>query len=641
MSPILAQYERYLEQRYYSVGTRGAYLSDTRVFLRSQSEMVLAATTAADIDAFVRYQTGLGLKPATINRRLASVHSFFEFLASVHIGHNRLNPVVRRRHFLKTEKQLPRDASDEDVASLFAVMDGERDRAIFGLMVGAGLRVGEVSAIRLTDVEIRNVDSGAPARLRITGKGGKERIVWLTNAYATTLQDWLCVRPEVASDRVFLNLHRQPITVSGIQYRLRTYCKVADVSVTCHQLRHTYARRLIEHGLPVDSLARLLGHRHLKTTQRYIEGANPALQADFDTIMGKLQTNLVQDTEVHPLPPPRPSPLHPRNAPVSELERLRPRLSVLPSWLAEGMDDYLSWRWPTWRAQTAFTLGRNTISLVNRLWSWLSSNRKVVGWRTLTRRDLEAWLASRQQDSVTWTTIRNDLAQLQSVLRFLESRDYAIDPGLFRVRPPRNSKSPLPRYLQEADYGWLETSIMQATSTDTFDAYFDRAWFLVLAHTGMRLSELLDLRLGDLNLARGSAVIRGGKPSRDRVVYLTSSLVKALARYLQARPSNTEFDHVFITESAPPCSRTIQRRLARYGKHAGVEVTPHRLRHTFATRLLNAGMPLYGLRKLLGHQDLNTTQHYARVYDETLLKQFQEASMRIEASARAGPGDQS
>ena len=131
MSPILAQYERYLEHRYYSVGTREAYLSDTRVFLRSQSEMVLAATTAADIDTFVRYQTGLGLKPATINRRLASVHSFFEFLASVHIGHNRLNPVVRRRHFLKTEKQLPRDASDEDVASLFAVMDGRAGQSHF------------------------------------------------------------------------------------------------------------------------------------------------------------------------------------------------------------------------------------------------------------------------------------------------------------------------------------------------------------------------------------------------------------------------------------------------------------------------------------------------------------------------------
>lgn len=173
---------------------------------------------------------------------------------------------------------------------------------------------------------------------------------------------------------------------------------------------------------------------------------------------------------------------------------------------------------------------------------------------------------------------------------------------------------------------------MQATKEETYDACLDRAWFLILAHTGMRLSEMLDLRLGDLNLAKGLAYIRGGKPGRDRVAYLTPSLTGALSRYLERRPDLPGDDHVFILRESAPSERTIQRRLAAYGKQAGVEVSPHRLRHTFATRLLNQGLPIYTLKKLLGHQNLNTTPIYARVYDETLYNQVQEAMARLEAA---------
>jgi site-specific recombinase XerD len=79
--------------------------------------------------------------------------------------------------------------------------------------------------------------------------------------------------------------------------------------------------------------------------------------------------------------------------------------------------------------------------------------------------------------------------------------------------------------------------------------------------------------------------------------------------------------------------RTIQRRLARYAVQGGVQTTAHRLRHTLATRLINQGMPVPWLRKLLGHQHLDTTQQYARIYDETLYEQFKTAMSRLEAIA--------
>ncbi len=88
-----------------------------------------------------------------------------------------------------------------------------------------------------------------------------------------------------------------------------------------------------------------------------------------------------------------------------------------------------------------------------------------------------------------------------------------------------------------------------------------------------------------------------------------------------------------LLHGCSPTDRTIQRRLARYAVQGGVQATAHRLRHTLATRLINQGMPIHSLRKLLGHQYLNITQVYARIYDETLYEQFRTAMSHLEAIA--------
>jgi integrase/recombinase XerD len=408
---------------------------------------------------------------------------------------------------------------------------------------------------------------------------------------------------------------------------------VITITLSCHRLRHTFGRRLAENGLPVDSLARLLGHGQLQTTQRYIDGADPTVRADFAAAMAHLETSLIRDRGI-PRDPPGTSPSpQPRRAPQNDLEKLRHRIDSLPPWLREAVDAYLSWHWPIWRAQSAYQLGSNLIGLVRRAGTWLATERQVDGWETFQRADLEAWLQARSQDGVTDMTIRNELARLRGFLKFLEARDYALDPGLFRVKLPRLKAEVLPRYLPEIDYRRLEAVVWHANEADIYQACFDRAWFLTLAHTGIRLSELLDLRLSDLNLAGGYATIRGGKPGRDRVVYLTPALSHAIKHYLSQRPDLPDDDHLFVLRGRSPTARTIQRRLARYGQQAGVQVSPHRLRHTLATRLINQGMPIHSLRKLLGHQHLNTTQIYARIYDETLYEQFKTAMSRLEAIA--------
>jgi site-specific recombinase XerD len=628
-----ARFKQYLKRRFGQSNTPKLYISDLNIFIRTlgNNNKTPEAVTPEDIDAFADGQIAAGLSPTTVNRRLASLHSFFEFLADERPERDWPNPVVGRRHYLKTGSRLPRDVSDIDVARLFAVISDERDRAVFSLMVGAGLRVGEVAVLRMDSIEAPT-RPGRFATLRVLGKGHKERIIWLTETLWDALQAWLRVRPQVEADFLFLNHRGRPIGVGGIQYRLKQHCQAAGLTLSCHQLRHTFARRLAENGLPVDSLAKLLGHNQLQTTQRYIDGADPTVWADFAMAMARLETNLIRDQRT-PLASPKLSPpSQPRTAPQNELSQLRQRLDCLPFWLGEAVDAYFSWRWPTWRVQTAYQLGLNFISVIRRIWIWLATHRQIEGWQTLRRADLEAWLQARSGSGVSVVTLQNDLGQLRSLLKFLEARDCPLDPGLFRVKAPKKGSQALPRYLPETDYRRLENTILQATQIDTYHACFDQAWFLTLAQPGLRVSELLDLRLSDLSLMAGYATVRDGKHGRDRVVYLTPALVNALRRYLNQRPEQPD-DHVFLLHGRSPTARTIQRRLTHYGQEAGVQVSPHQLRHTFATRLINQGIPIHSLQRLLGHQHLNTTQIYARIYDETLYTQFKGAMSRLEAIA--------
>jgi len=229
------RFECYLKRRYGDRSTPKHYLSDLRIFIQHLDDRSPQQVTVQDIDHFIDQQVSQGLSPATINRRLATLHTFFEFLAAEEPDQEWPNPVVWRRHRVKQGTHMPQDASDAAVERLFSVIDHPRDRAMFGLMVGAGLRVGEVAALRVNDLRISS-DPGEMTRLRILGKGRKERIVWLTPALYATVQDWLDERPLVESDWLFLNQHGRPLTVAGIQYRLQKHCAEAGVSLTCHQL---------------------------------------------------------------------------------------------------------------------------------------------------------------------------------------------------------------------------------------------------------------------------------------------------------------------------------------------------------------------------------------------------------------------
>lgn len=622
------RFAQYLYRCYGDRSTPKHYLNDLDLFVRQIGDKAPEKVTAQDIDNFIDNQMEKHLKPTTINRRIASLHTFFEYLASEEPDKVWPNPVNRRRHALKQGQSLPRDASEAEVNALFTVVDDARDRAMFGLMVGAGLRVGEVVALQRNHLE-EPPAPGQMARLRVTGKGRKERIDWVTPYWYDVLTQWLAVRPEAKTNSLFLNQHQQPLSVSGVQYRLKQYCERAGIQLTCHQLRHTFARRLAEQRMPVESISQLLGHAQIQTTQRYTAGANPDLRDEFLEAMKRLETA----APLNPAPVPPLSPL-PRQKEVADPQSLMQavaRLQGLPDWLQDTLSAYLRYRWQRWQPHRAAANVAGLSSQLVGIWSWLITKRQITAWETLQRSDVEAWLDARAADGIKVNTRRTQLTTLFGCLRFACDQDISIAANIFRIPYPARPE-PLPRYLQADEYERLLKTVYAQTADAAPRHLLDRAWFLTLARTGIRTCELLNLRWRDVDFSSQRLLVRGGKNCHDRVVFLTSTLLKALADYLTVRPT-TEDDHFWIDGDKPLVSSRVRYCIQRWGQAAQVAVSPHRLRHTLATQLVNQGMPLPSVGKLLGHRSLNTTQHYARLFEQTVKEQFEAAIVHIEGIA--------
>lgn len=626
MKKYREKFEAYLKRRYGDRSTPKHYVNDVDMFIRQVGDLGAQEVKMKHIDEFIDEQQSRGLKPATLNRRLASIHTFFEFIAQENEAHDRPNPVQWKRHRVKEGSQLPRDASEQEVAALFEAVNDVRDKAMFGLMVGAGLRVGEVVKVQEQDLE-HPASVEKSARLRVRGKGQKERIVWLTPKWYRLVANWISQRPASDALELFLSQHARALSVAGVQYRLRMVCKVAKIQITCHQLRHTFARRLAEQQMPTESIAQLMGHEQVSTTQRYTAGADLGLRTTFLQAMTQL--------EAQPQPPP--APLLPtshgkrqvKSADQARLEAELTRFATLPEWLAPVLQRYLRLRWHQWQPHVARRLVVNLSSQLLRHWRWLVDERQIDGWASLKRADLEAWLAQRVADGIKANTIRTELSTLKACLREALAQELPVSAHLLRVKPPKKAQ-PLPRYLTPQQLQSLTNAMMSATNDSSFDATLARAWFFTLAHTGVRISELLNLRLSDVDFQRQQMIVVGGKNGNERIVYMTPVLSRALNDYWKLRPASDD-DHLLLNIAASRLTaQQLSARLRAWGKQCDVPVTPHRLRHTFATQLVNQGMPLLSIAKLLGHQTLNMTQHYARLYEHTVKEQFEAATVHLD-----------
>ncbi len=197
--------------------------------------------------------------------------------------------------------------------------------------------------------------------------------------------------------------------------------------------------------------------------------------------------------------------------------------------------------------------------------------------------------------------------------------DNPVTDGL-ALRVPR----PLPLFLQDEQVDIFLEAVRHPR---------DRAIFMLMLRSGLRVQEVAKLTLGAIDFKRGRVMVYQGKGSKDRAVYISKDALKALVAYLEYRPK-TKVKHIFLvtkgTYRGQPISvRGIQKRIEYYARKAAIKISCHRLRHTMATQMLNAGAQIETLQDLLGHERITTTQRYCKVSNLKVQKDYYETMDRI------------
>lgn len=260
------------------------YAADLRQFAAATGDVAPQSVTFHDVDRFVAEQVGKSHQPGTINRRLAAIMSLYTFLADDDPA--LVCPVLPHRHCLRDREHLPRPVQEADLDRFFGVITDVRDRAVFVLMLRCGLRISEVAELRLTDLYLEE----ASPRLVARGKGSRERSVYLSPQAERALRAYLDQRPALPCDFVFLNYLGGGLSANAIHKRVMAYRREAGVSLSAHRLRHSFANDLLSADAPVTTIQKLLGHRWLETTQRYVLANDRQVQADYYAAGQKLES---------------------------------------------------------------------------------------------------------------------------------------------------------------------------------------------------------------------------------------------------------------------------------------------------------------------------------------------------------------
>lgn len=310
-----------------------------------------------------------------------------------------------------------------------------------------------------------------------------------------------------------------------------------------------------------------------------------------------------------------------------------PHTAGLPNWLVEELTHFQRIRQRNWRPARLEENIRRFWSGHLRVWRFLVERCGVRELSDVRRKHLYDYAGYRLDLGRSVSLTNADLRDFQGFMRFLQEEEYAVPQALLRLHGLKQPDR-LPRSLTDEQVRLLrddfEVRVSRAEQPHQMrDALLDRAVFHLFWQSGLRLGELEELRLEDLDLSGRKLSVRNGKGMKDRTVYLTDTTVRALSAYLAVRGVGPT-DHVFLYRNEALRKDLAHTRIKDAGKRVGVKVYPHRLRHTTATQLLNAGCPVTSIQKFLGHKKLNTTMVYARAYDATVEADYFTAMGRIE-----------
>jgi site-specific recombinase XerD len=334
--------------------------------------------------------------------------------------------------------------------------------------------------------------------------------------------------------------------------------------------------------------------------------------------------------------------IHERGLLEPKKRRKQPDLPIagLPAWLVCALQRFQTVYQHNWRqARLDENIRRFWCSHLS-TWRFLCQECGVLELPDLLRKHLYAYAEHRLNLGKAVSTINADLRNFHSFMLFLQEEGSVIPQALLRLHGLKQPER-LPRYITDDQVHALRDDFENQVSLARHphqrrDSLLSRAIFYLLWQCGLRKGEVEELRLEDLDLPKRMLTVRNGKGMKDRSVYLTDTAVRALTTYLAVRGMGPT-DHVFLYRHQPLSKDLIYGRLKIAGLRLGFPVSAHRLRHTAATQLLNAGCPVTSIQKLLGHKKLNSTMIYARAHDKTVENDFFTAMQRIEARLELVP----
>jgi integrase/recombinase XerD len=247
---------------------------------------------------------------------------------------------------------------------------------------------------------------------------------------------------------------------------------------------------------------------------------------------------------------------------------------------------------------------------LDRLNAWATSNGKQIF--ELTRADLRKWIAGLSREGLAPTSISRAVSATRGFFKFL-----MLD-GHIKSHPAEDLDTPqrfsyLPKFLTEEEINRL----FAAPDISTAEGIRDRAVLEIMYATGLRVSEMVDLKHADVDLLAGLVVCRG-KGNKERRVPLGKSAIHWLQQYssVKAGYGKQSMPNVFLHRGRPFTRHLAWSMIKRHAEKAGIkDCSPHTLRHSFATHLLQHGADSRSVQALLGHSDISTTQIYTHITD--------------------------
>jgi site-specific recombinase XerD len=237
-------------------------------------------------------------------------------------------------------------------------------------------------------------------------------------------------------------------------------------------------------------------------------------------------------------------------------------------------------------------------------------------------REVDRFIDAQHQRGLSPATINRRLYALKHFFDFLNDQQLV---GATPVKPSqvlRRSRT-LPRALSKEQLDPLFAQIQPP---------MDKALFLLMLRCGLRVSAVAQLTLKAIDWSQQVVLVEQGKGRKDRRVYLSADAVASLRACLKQRPSGVPGDAVFWNQKRP--SRTLavkalQKKMARYAKAAGIVASCHRLRHTFASNLLEQGAEIVSIRELLGHASITSSERYAKVSNQKVKQEYLRTMKKV------------